>query len=304
MAREVAVGGRDTQILPEAEEAEVLHSDADLPDADLPDAAETAAQPGSVGIPAPQDPWGASADLGHAHDPHEVTVQLDAVAGKSGAGFGQARNGGPGTGDGADGPVFVDASGRRSRRFRRIGMAVAVACAVYAVVIVATLISGNSNAPWLPVPGPAKNPPARQVDSSPLPTDQAQPSGAGSASPRASAPASAGTTPSPSAGAQASSASTSPDRPGTPADPKPSPTQTTKEPEPGGPVLTPPPSAHPTPTPGTSPTGGGEPTVDPSPTSSGGGPDPTTGTTAQGPNSPMPVTGEPSTSSTLPEGVL
>ncbi|AEY89704.1 hypothetical protein SHJG_4433 [Streptomyces hygroscopicus subsp. jinggangensis 5008] len=71
---------------------------------------------------------------------------------------------------GSDGPVFVDESGRRSRRFRRLGVAVAVACAGYAAVIVATLLSGNSAAPWLPVPGQHEDKPAGKVHTSPLPS--------------------------------------------------------------------------------------------------------------------------------------
>ncbi|MEU6589236.1 hypothetical protein ABZ923_08385 [Streptomyces sp. NPDC046881] len=76
---------------------------------------------------------------------------------------------------GSDGPVFVDESGRRSRRFRRLGQAVAVACAGYAAVIVATLLSGNSAAPWLPVPGQHADRPASKVDTSPLPSASTTP---------------------------------------------------------------------------------------------------------------------------------
>ncbi|MEV5848114.1 hypothetical protein AB0M32_39745 [Streptomyces sp. NPDC051985] len=93
------------------------------------------------------------------HDPAEVTVQND-------VGAVRIR---PGAADGSDAPVFVDASGRRSRRFRRLGMAVALACAVYAVVIVVTLLSGSSDAPWLPVPGQDADQPAGQVHDSPRP---------------------------------------------------------------------------------------------------------------------------------------
>ncbi|MFC9684405.1 hypothetical protein ACFTZL_32220, partial [Streptomyces sp. NPDC056948] len=125
---------------------------------------------------------------GHSHDPHEVTVQLDAV--QLGDGFLRQVKEGPGAGSeaAADSPVFVDESGRRSRRFRRIGMAVALACGVYAVVIVATLMSGNSQAPWLPVPGQKDAPPAGQVDSPPLPERSAPTDGTGATAP-GSAPA-------------------------------------------------------------------------------------------------------------------
>ncbi|MGW7424763.1 hypothetical protein ACWGJB_32830 [Streptomyces sp. NPDC054813] len=79
----------------------------------------------------------------------------------------------------SDAPVFVDESGRRSRRFRRIGMAVGLACAVYAVVIVVTLLSGSSDAPWLPVPGQNHDRPAGKVDDSPQPAPGARSSGDG-----------------------------------------------------------------------------------------------------------------------------
>ncbi|WP_051720436.1 hypothetical protein [Streptomyces sp. NRRL F-2799] len=96
-----------------------------------------------------------------AHDPHEVTVQLDSV---------QAE--GPEAADASDRPVFVDESGRRSRTFRRLGLLVAGLCAGYAVVIGVTLLSGSSDAPWLPVPRKEAKP-ARRVDSSPVPSASA-----------------------------------------------------------------------------------------------------------------------------------
>ncbi|MFG3011378.1 hypothetical protein ACGFZB_13135 [Streptomyces cinerochromogenes] len=109
--------------------------------------------------------------------PDDVTVQLEDVCiapvgarsavGEPGAAGGEVR--------GAGGPVFVDASGRRSRRFRRLGVAVGVACAGYAAVIVATLLSGNSAAPWLPVPGQREDKPAGKVDTSPLPSASTTP---------------------------------------------------------------------------------------------------------------------------------
>ncbi|GAB2788502.1 hypothetical protein GCM10027073_20780 [Streptomyces chlorus] len=128
-------------------------------------------------VPAPTKPVpaaGAAADADtteHTHDPHEVTVQLDAVQFGDGvlrATPGKHRVGGP---DVADGPVFVDESGRRSRLYRRIGLAVGLACAGYAIVIVATLLSGNSNAPWVPVPGQEEEQPAGKVETSPQPAE-------------------------------------------------------------------------------------------------------------------------------------
>ncbi|MFJ8030183.1 hypothetical protein [Streptomyces sp. NPDC096032] len=137
------------------------------------------------------------------HDPHEVTVQLDAVQ------LGDVQlspAAGAARGADADGPVFVDESGRRSRRFRRIGMLVAVACAVYAVVIVATLMSGSSDAPWLPVPGQNEQAPAGRVGTSPAPADSARPSatatGTGSAAPDETLSPSGGSTAAPGATAQ------------------------------------------------------------------------------------------------------
>ncbi|MEB3960301.1 hypothetical protein OKJ48_08560 [Streptomyces kunmingensis] len=87
-------------------------------------------------------------------------------------------------GGGKEVPVFVDDSGRRGRTFRRAGVLVGVACAVYAVVIVITMLSGNSSAPWLPMP----DTPAGQVDTKPLvPADSAPPSTAPGGAPDPSA---------------------------------------------------------------------------------------------------------------------
>ncbi|MFE3636716.1 hypothetical protein [Streptomyces sp. NPDC059168] len=109
------------------------------------------------------------------HDPHEVTVQMDAVQlgdGRLTPVPGSAHGTGRET---ADGPVFVDESGRRSRTFRRLGLIVGLACAVYAVIIVATLFSGSSDAPWVPVPGQDENAPASQVDTPSLPSASVDP---------------------------------------------------------------------------------------------------------------------------------
>ncbi|MEU6661039.1 hypothetical protein [Streptomyces sp. NPDC046821] len=71
-------------------------------------------------------------------------------------------------------PVFVDDSGRRNRRYRRFGAVVGMICAVYAVVIVATLLSGNSTAPWLPIKSQDKEKPAGEVKTPRLPADRAK----------------------------------------------------------------------------------------------------------------------------------
>ncbi|MFF3496581.1 hypothetical protein ACFYWS_35170 [Streptomyces sp. NPDC002795] len=160
---------------------------------------------------------------GPTHDPHEVTVQLDFTgrqlgglpgarpgAAGSDAGDGEGRAGGAVAGDAEDKelPVFVDDSGRRGRNFRRFGVAAGLAIAVYAVVIVVTVFSGNSDAPWLPLPAEGKraskvgtepSEPTPSVSSSGSPGATPQPSASGSVLP--SAPAAPGASAPPSAGA-------------------------------------------------------------------------------------------------------
>ncbi|MEU6814771.1 hypothetical protein [Streptomyces sp. NPDC046860] len=102
-----------------------------------------------------------------AHDPHEVTVQLDSVQADGATAADRA-----GGAEAADAPVFVDESGRRSRTFRRLGLLVAGLCAGYAAVIGVTLLSGSSDAPWLPMPQ-KEDEPASRVDTSPAPTASA-----------------------------------------------------------------------------------------------------------------------------------
>ncbi|MFG3231457.1 hypothetical protein ACGFZG_06920 [Streptomyces antibioticus] len=142
------------------------------------------------------------------HDPHELTVQLAAVDPAS------LANGGSGSQldpqDVTGTPVFVDESGRRSRRLRLLGSAVGVACGVYAVVIVATLVSGNSSAPWLPLPGQNDDIPAGQVEISPQPSVEASPTGSESAAPGTDPTGSAPTASATGAATVAPAASTSP----------------------------------------------------------------------------------------------
>ncbi|WP_370258909.1 hypothetical protein [Streptomyces sp. V4I8] len=245
--------------------------------------------------PAVRDPWSEPEEPegtvrpGATHDPHEVTVQLDGI-GVQLDNILRAAKDAPG-GEGSDGPVFVDESGRRSRRFRRIGMAVGLACAVYAVVIVATLLSGNSDAPWLPVEGP-KEQPAGQVDTSPLPAESAPASsGTGSVSPGTSPTADAGTTPSPDADATAPGASAGAEDLGTSADPEPSATKPTTNPD-TDPTPDPDPTVEPTaPDPDPTPTDGGGPTEEPTDTPTID--EPGTGTVADGPSDPSPIAQEP-----------
>ncbi|MFE0802074.1 hypothetical protein [Streptomyces sp. NPDC058812] len=283
------------------------------PDADrtdiLPSAAPTRAFPAPVPAPttapgpataALRDPWQDTPDVGdHTHDPHEVTVQLDAV--QLGDGVLRRVDSGhrkSGPERESDGPVFVDASGRRSRLYRRLGIAVGVACAVYAVVIVSTLLSGNSNAPWLPVEGQQEGKPAGQVDTTPLPSQSARPSGTGSAAPQTSPSAGTGVTTAPGADAPAPGTSGTARQPGTSADPEPSETGAGTQPGGGGATDPDPTQSTQVPPPATTdpstPAGGGDPTVDPTaPTV-----DPTTGTdpgggdtTANGASDPLSAAG-------------
>ncbi|MFE5394712.1 hypothetical protein ACFQ9U_09095 [Streptomyces sp. NPDC056568] len=236
----------------------------------------------------------AAAAADHTHDPHEVTVQLDAVQLGDGTirraeSGGQHRKSRP---ENSDGPVFVDASGRRSRLYRRLGIAVGVACAVYAVVIVSTLLSGNSNAPWLPVEGQQEGKPAGQVDTTPLPSQSARPSGSGSAAPQTSPSTDGGASTAPGSDTSAPGTSGTARQPGTGTGSGPSETGTGTQP--GGGATDPdptqstqaPPPASPDPS---VPTGGGEPTGEPT------GPtvDPTTGTGPGGGDTTVNGAGDP-----------
>ncbi|MFF3322005.1 hypothetical protein [Streptomyces sp. NPDC002889] len=112
--------------------------------------------------------WQEDAGVGQTHELHEVTVQLD--------GLGQLRRmqaESASAQEGSDGPVFVDESGRRSKKFRRLGWVLATACACYAITLVAALAGGNSTAPWLPGLGQAGEKQTDQVEIQPAPTDRA-----------------------------------------------------------------------------------------------------------------------------------
>ncbi|MFJ8086404.1 hypothetical protein ACIQ6Y_38335 [Streptomyces sp. NPDC096205] len=226
-----------------------------------------------------------------------MTVQLDAVQ-LGDVALRPVKGGVTGAQDGSDGPVFVDETGRRSRMWRRLGVAVGVACAVYAVVIVATLLSGSSDAPWLPVPGQKGDKPAGQVDSPVLPSQSGLPSQTGAAeSPEADPSATAGSTPAagadpgaagtaptaevPAAGATtgldpAQPRTTAPQPGGGVTQPDPEPTETATEPDPEPTT----PSADPTTPDPSAETGGGD---------SGGGDG---GTTGNGPLASDPLAAE------------
>ncbi len=148
----------------------------------------TAPLPGGTAVyPAFADTFTDAAPAEPLHDADELTVQLAGIdpASTAGASGGRLESHGapgvPGT------PVFVDESGRRSRRLRRLGVAVGIACSVYALVIVATLVSGNSSAPWLPLPGQSDDTPAGKVETSTVPSVSESPSGSDRAAPNASA---------------------------------------------------------------------------------------------------------------------
>lgn len=98
---------------------------------------------------------------GEVRDAHGVREVLGSGPGepsRSGESPGAGGSAGPDGGDVppvTDSPVFVDASGRRGRKYRRIGWVLAFACASYAVLLVFTVVGGSSTAPWLLIPGPA-----------------------------------------------------------------------------------------------------------------------------------------------------
>ncbi|MGW8747031.1 hypothetical protein [Streptomyces sp. NPDC055794] len=245
----------------------------------IPPATQVAPATPSPPVPLLRDPWqetpdehaapdGDAPDAPHTHDPHEVTVQLDAVL--LGDGVLHRADGGhrAKSGETSDGPVFVDASGRRSRLYRRLGILVGVACAIYAVVIVSTLMSGNSNAPWLPVPGQEEGKPAGQVDTTPLPSRSGPPAATGTGAPQTGPTDGTGVTGTPGAGAPApgTTAGTVP-QPGTTADSGVTETGTDKKPGGGGTTDPGPTGTTQAPPPVTTgpsaSTGGGDTTVDP-----------------------------------------
>ncbi|MHC5261268.1 hypothetical protein ACYSUO_25570 [Streptomyces sp. UC4497] len=233
---------------------------------------------------------------GPTHDPHEVTVQLD-VSGRQLGGLVGARPGAGGS-DAADGegrearagaddkelPVFVDDSGRRGRNFRRFGVAAGLAIAVYAVVIVVTVFSGNSAAPWLPMPAEGKGAGKVGTESSePTPALSSPASTGATEQPSASDSAAPSTSAAPGAGLSPSAGSSTSGKPSTGTSPSGRPT--------GG-------NTSPTVKP-TKPDESDEPTTDPP---GGGSPDPSTDPGGQ-PSGPAEGSGADG-SGTLADGVL
>ncbi|MFJ6565834.1 hypothetical protein ACIQNU_00275 [Streptomyces sp. NPDC091292] len=223
--------------------------------------------------------WREDAQPGQTHDPNEVTIQIDGIGRQLAelTAQGKAQDAA-----GSDGPVFVDETGRRSRRYRTLGVVVGLACAVYAAVIVATVVSGNSSAPWLPIPDPAAEQPAGKVDTPPLPAVSGSSSGSPGESPGATPSTGDGTTPSPGDSAAPGATADPSDQASPGADPGTSPgvqpTRNgggTRPNQPGGGVASPPggdPSTDPGPgEPSTEPSDPGPSTADPSPSTAGGG---------------------------------
>ncbi|MFF5895646.1 hypothetical protein ACFY8O_06915 [Streptomyces argenteolus] len=161
------------------------------------------------------DNWREGTRTWHTHEPNDVTVQLD--------GLGRQLSElpvEPNLPDLSDGPVFVDASGRRSKTYRRVGWVLAAICAVYAVTLVVALLGGNSSAPWLPLSGQEKKL-SEDVEVRPAPSGdiasrgpEAAPSASSSASDDAATPSPGASASGPAApGASAVSASESPQAP-------------------------------------------------------------------------------------------
>ncbi len=264
----------ETQVLPGTPNASVPGTSAGADTDPIDPAGGGPAGTGPLRVQV-EDPW-------ENHDPHEVTVQLDAVSLRPGGTLGSA---GPVAKE-ADRPVFVDESGRRSRRFRRLGIAIGLACAVYAVVIVVTLLSGNAAAPWVPLPAPGSDEqPSSKVKESPQQSDATSPSPDASGLPDASVDPSAIVDP--SAGVNPPAGSTV--GPGAPAAPGSAPAASTK----------PQPSASSTKkdTPGSSTppaTGGGGSSPDPGPSSTDpGSTDPGQDTDPPSPDNPTNAGGAP-----------
>ncbi|MFD7257885.1 hypothetical protein [Streptomyces sp. NPDC059874] len=103
-------------------------------------------------------------------------------------------------------PVFVDASGRRQRRVRRLGWLLVVPAAAYVVLVLSSLVGGPTlRSPFLPAPrgadaAPSKSPAAESGPSaSAAPRRTSAPTAAASQAP-AAAPASPSAKPTPGNG--------------------------------------------------------------------------------------------------------
>ncbi|WP_262060486.1 hypothetical protein [Streptomyces sp. STR69] len=188
----------------------------------------------------------------------------------------------PATGEDGSDPVFVDSSGRRGRRIRRVAYTAAALCAAYTGVLALSFMGATPFAPRtvLPVPGLPSDKPGTVTETprGDLPAESVAPSSGGvSVSPSALPGPTALPTDPPSGG--------SPSAPAT------------------GPVTSPAPTASSSPTgssPTTGPTGSGSPSGT-GPTASGGTSTATSGSSGGTPSG-SPDDGESPGISTVPAG--
>ncbi|WTI80671.1 hypothetical protein OG338_10035 [Streptomyces sp. NBC_00726] len=126
--------------------------------------------------------WREGAHAGHTHEPHEVTVQLDGLGRQLSELVPE-----PVPPEGADGPVFVDESGRRGKTMRRLGWVLGAVFICYALTLVVAVLGGSSAAPFLPVSGQEEHQKTEEVRTSPSPSaSPGEPSASADASPGAS----------------------------------------------------------------------------------------------------------------------
>lgn len=90
--------------------------------------------------PFPPDPW--ATPVGDSWEPSPGDAAAPAEGGQSEPG----------------GPVFVDSSGRRGRKLRRLGWLLGSVCACFATVLGVSLAGGHADAPWLLIPGRDESP--------------------------------------------------------------------------------------------------------------------------------------------------
>jgi hypothetical protein len=177
-----------------------------------------------------------------------------------------------------DRAVFVDASGLRSKKYRRVGWIVVTACSCYALTVLGVLIGGNSTVPWLPIPALTEKK-SEPASTQPAPADRESAAPAPGLNPQDGVPPLTRSREATVAGPSDSGAAGDPARP----DPVKSPSLT-----------------------GPGASRGGETTAGPSPDASGGGPVegtdvPTPGAPTKSPGQPGP---DPSPSSDPLGGIL
>ncbi|MGW0772527.1 hypothetical protein ACWD01_02480 [Streptomyces sp. NPDC002835] len=163
-----------------------------------------------------------------------------------------------------EGPVFVDESGRRSKKLRRIGWVLAAACACYAITLVAALLGGDSSAPWMPGLGQAGDQKPEHVEIQPAPTDRESTVATPNAPPGKPAPDDSADAVLPRPTGSSAGSSAPPAVPPPAATPAPRPTSSGTGADPGGGPAAPASSA---PTPDTTPSGGSVPSEPAAPTS-------------------------------------